>query len=189
MQDDLYSTVFQALMAVTNDGFIIVDPDGIILDINQKYCDFLGKHREDVIGKPIKEEISNTKMYEILKAGAKGDTANGVHIHRYIEADTNDNRDMNMLYNEPPQGYIIIRTIEEPVMIQPIQEPEGLLNGLRVLQLHSALKQQSLFRGHTSEPLLQPVVLRLAHLHTVQGIEEAVPHSPTSMLGPPWLWE
>ena len=91
MQDDLYSTVFQALMAVTNDGFIIVDPDGIILDINQKYCDFLGKHREDVIGKPIKEEISNTKMYEILKAGAKGDTANGVHIHRYIEADTNDN--------------------------------------------------------------------------------------------------
>ena len=93
------------------------------------------------------------------------------------------------LSNEPPQGYIIIRTIEESVLIQSPQNPEGLLNGLRMLQLHSALKQQSLFHGHASEPLLQPVMLRLAHLHTIQGIEEAFPHSPTSMLGPPWLWE
>jgi len=30
-------------------------------------------------------------MYDILKAGAKGDAVNGVHIHRYTEADTNDN--------------------------------------------------------------------------------------------------
>ena len=45
-----------------------------------------------------------------------------------------------MLHNEPPQGYIIIRTIEESVLIQSAQNPEGLLNGLRMLQLYSALK-------------------------------------------------
>ena len=91
MQNDLYSTVFQEFMKVTDDGFIIVDPNGIILEINQQYCDFLGKNREDVIGKAISEEISNTRMYDILKAGSRGDTLSGVHIHHYMEVDTNDN--------------------------------------------------------------------------------------------------
>ena len=53
MRDEhLDSIVLQEFMAVTNDGFVIVDPEGRILDINQKYCDFLGKRREDILGKP-----------------------------------------------------------------------------------------------------------------------------------------
>ena len=74
-------------------------------------------------------------------------------------------------------------------MLQPIQEPEGFRHSLRLLQLHSAPKQQLLLDCHVFKPLLQPVALRLAHLHTVQGIEETVLHSPTSMFGPFWLWE
>ena len=37
--------LFEEFIADTNDGFIVVDPNGIVLEINQNYCDFLGKTR------------------------------------------------------------------------------------------------------------------------------------------------
>ena len=92
MRDEhLDSIVLQEFMAVTNDGFVIVDPEGRILDINQKYCDFLGKRREDILGKPIREEISTTTMYDVLKQRLRGDGARGVYLQPYSEGDTRDN--------------------------------------------------------------------------------------------------
>ena len=158
-----------------------LNPDGIVAGYRQYGIRF--QFRERAVG------IDALHIMILQKAAGSALTISRTHNLRVKITPCRMRGDVNTLHNEPSQAYIVIRTIEEPVMIQPIQEPEDLLNGLRVLQLHSALKQQSLFRSHTSEPLLQPVVLRLAHLHTVQGIEEAVPHSPTSMLEPPWLWE
>ncbi|MCE0644394.1 PAS domain-containing protein, partial [Clostridioides difficile] len=34
---------------MTDDGFIVVNRSGVIIDINDKYCDFLGKERKDII--------------------------------------------------------------------------------------------------------------------------------------------
>lgn len=86
-----YYRLFQEFLSVTRDGFIIVDPDGVIIDINQHYCDFLGKSREQVIGRPIGEVISTTSMYDVLKEHRRGDIDEHVYMQPYNETD-NSNR-------------------------------------------------------------------------------------------------
>ena len=62
MNEHEYYCFLKEFWKVTNDGFIIVDPNGVIVDINETYCEFLGKTREQVLGKPIGEVISTTSM-------------------------------------------------------------------------------------------------------------------------------
>ena len=64
MNEHEYYCFLKEFWKVTNDGFIIVDPNGVIVDINETYCEFLGKTREQVLGKPIGEVISTTSMYD-----------------------------------------------------------------------------------------------------------------------------
>ena len=85
-----YYRLFQELLEVTSDGFIIVDPLGIITEINQPYCDFLGKKREDVMGKPIRDIISTTSMYDVLKNRHRGE-GRRVYLHPYNESDNSNN--------------------------------------------------------------------------------------------------
>ena len=51
MNEHEYYCFLKEFWKVTNDGFIIVDPNGVIVDINETYCEFLGKTREQVLGK------------------------------------------------------------------------------------------------------------------------------------------
>ena len=74
MNEHEYYCFLKEFWKVTNDGFIIVDPNGVIVDINETYCEFLGKTREQVLGKPIGEVISTTSMYDVVlvyKCGQK----------------------------------------------------------------------------------------------------------------------
>ena len=73
--------LFEEFIADTNDGFIVVDPNGIVLEINQNYCDFLGKTQEEIVGRPIQETISTTTMHEVLRSRQRGDGPNGVYLH------------------------------------------------------------------------------------------------------------
>ena len=59
-----YKYIFDEILRMTDDGFIVVDRDGIVTDINDQYCDFLGKPREEIVGYPIQKTISNSKMVE-----------------------------------------------------------------------------------------------------------------------------
>ena len=43
MNEHEYYCFLKEFWKVTNDGFIIVDPNGVIVDINETYCEFLGK--------------------------------------------------------------------------------------------------------------------------------------------------
>ena len=90
-EDYRYRLLFQDFMRATSDGFIVVDRQGIVTDINKNYCDFLGKTQEEVLGKPIEEIIKNTKMYEIMDKRSRGDGPNGVYVHHYTE-DNNRNK-------------------------------------------------------------------------------------------------
>ena len=45
-----YKYIFDEILRMTDDGFIVVDRDGIVTDINDQYCDFLGKPREEIVG-------------------------------------------------------------------------------------------------------------------------------------------
>lgn len=82
--DHRYKLIFEELLDKTDDGFIVIDADGVITDINQNYCDFLAKKKEDVVGKQIGTVISTTSMYEVLKKKHRGDVANGIYFQPYL---------------------------------------------------------------------------------------------------------
>ena len=66
-----YKLIFNEILDMTEDGFVVTDVDGTILDINNSYCAFIGTTKEKAIGHHISEFIKNTKMPEIAKSGIK----------------------------------------------------------------------------------------------------------------------
>lgn len=92
-EDRRYHLLFDEFMRATNDGFIVVDKEGIVTDINEKYCIFLGKKHDEIIGRPIRDIISTTKMYDVLKAHSRGDGPAGVYLHHYGINDNQNNVD------------------------------------------------------------------------------------------------
>jgi transcriptional regulator with PAS, ATPase and Fis domain len=82
--DHRYKLIFEELLDKTDDGFIVIDADGVITDINQNYCDFLARKKEDVIGRQIGTVISTTSMYDVLKKRHRGDVANGIYFQPYL---------------------------------------------------------------------------------------------------------
>ncbi|ETI68610.1 sigma-54 interaction domain-containing protein [Neobacillus vireti] len=50
---------------------VVVDRDGIILYINEAYCEFLGTTVEKAINRPVQDVIENTRMHIVVKTGQK----------------------------------------------------------------------------------------------------------------------
>ncbi|MDQ1147854.1 transcriptional regulator with PAS, ATPase and Fis domain [Bacillus sp. SORGH_AS 510] len=50
---------------------VVVDREGIILYINEAYCNFLGTTVEDALNRPVEEVIENTRMHIVAKTGQK----------------------------------------------------------------------------------------------------------------------
>lgn len=50
---------------------VVVDRDGIILYINEAYCEFLGTTVEEAINRPVQDVIENTRMHIVAKTGQK----------------------------------------------------------------------------------------------------------------------
>ncbi len=98
-EDHRCRLVFQEFLDKTEDGFIVVDKDGIITEINQNYCDFLGRDRESVLGQPIGLVISTTTMYDVLTKRHRGDGDQGVYIKLYREGETRDSGDAYAVAN------------------------------------------------------------------------------------------
>lgn len=66
---DIYKKylIYKKILSSSTDGFLVVDCDGLIFDINKSYAKYLGLDIEEVVGKPILSVISNSKMLTILK--------------------------------------------------------------------------------------------------------------------------
>ncbi len=58
--------VFDKILEISEDGFLIVDEEGNIININNAYCNYLGMKKEDILGKFVREIIKNSKLPEIL---------------------------------------------------------------------------------------------------------------------------
>ena len=65
-QDKRYKYIFDEILTLTDDGFVVVDTNGVITDINEQYCKYLKTTREYAIGRSIAEIIPNTKMIDIV---------------------------------------------------------------------------------------------------------------------------
>lgn len=88
MNDDLrrYKYIFDEILTMTDDGFIVIDKNGIVTDINDQYCDFLGTSKEKAIGRSIREIISNTKMIDIVKNVYREEGT----IHKFVDGETKE---------------------------------------------------------------------------------------------------
>lgn len=67
MNREFYEAVFSKVLEMTDDGFIVVDPKGIIVNINEQYAQFLLTSRDEAIGKSIFSLIPNSLMLEIMQ--------------------------------------------------------------------------------------------------------------------------
>ena len=76
--------IYQTILEMSTDGFLIVDDAGIIIEVNRAYCEYLGLRREAMVGRPVLEVIKNSKLVEILKTHK---TEVNV-LHRLIEGQT-----------------------------------------------------------------------------------------------------
>ena len=65
-QDKRYKYIFDEILTLTDDGFVVVDNHDVITDINEQYCQYLKTTREYAIGRSIAEIIPNTKMIDIV---------------------------------------------------------------------------------------------------------------------------
>lgn len=95
MQDQDYSRyryIFDEILRISDDGFIVVDPEGIVTDINEQYCDYLGRPREEIVGFPITKTISNSKMVDIVRNRYCEELA----LHKFIPGESKE-KDNNFL--------------------------------------------------------------------------------------------
>ncbi|WCK56894.1 sigma 54-interacting transcriptional regulator [Aneurinibacillus sp. Ricciae_BoGa-3] len=63
------SETLNTILESAYEGIAVVDSEGIILEFNDAYCRFLGKKREEVIGRHVTEVIENTRIHIVVKTG------------------------------------------------------------------------------------------------------------------------
>lgn len=80
MKDTAYKYIFSEVLNMSGDGFIVVDRNGIVVDINERYAAFLGHPRQEVIGHPITNVIPNSKMNDIMEHGY----SEALALHKYV---------------------------------------------------------------------------------------------------------
>lgn len=87
MKKDEAYYYFQKIISISDDGFIAVDRNGYIIEINEIYYKFLGaKSKVDVIGKHIQKIIPNTKMLDVMEKRY----CEEIGIHNYIGKKTKE---------------------------------------------------------------------------------------------------
>ena len=57
--------VFYGAVENSDDGFLVVDPDGKIAYINEAYCKYIDVERSAILGRPVLDYIDTSKMIEV----------------------------------------------------------------------------------------------------------------------------
>ena len=84
--EEKYKYIFNETLRMSNDGFIVVDTEGIVIDISECYAEYLGHPRNWIVGRDIRESIPNSKMLEVVKYGYEDELA----LHKYVPGYTRD---------------------------------------------------------------------------------------------------
>ncbi|QGG46949.1 sigma-54 interaction domain-containing protein [Heliorestis convoluta] len=65
---DIKSTL-ETILEHAYDGIMVVNSEGIITTVNKAYCRFLGFEEVELLGKPVKKVIENTRLHIVLETG------------------------------------------------------------------------------------------------------------------------
>lgn len=76
---DRYRYIFRQVLKMSSDGFIVVDKQCVVTDINASYAAFLGKSADEIIGHSIYEIIPNSCMKAVVDTGFSDDLT----LHKY----------------------------------------------------------------------------------------------------------
>jgi len=90
-----YKYIFQEILRMTDDGFIVVDKLGNVTDINDQYCDFLGRKKENIIGSSILNIITNSKMIDIVSKKYREEGA----VHKFLEGEVKESSNDILIVN------------------------------------------------------------------------------------------
>jgi PAS domain S-box-containing protein len=136
MDKNNYKYIFQEILKMTDDGFIVVDKLGNVTDINEQYCDFLGRKKEDVVGSSILKIISNSKMIDIVSKKYREEGA----IHKFLEGEAKESSNDILLVNRScvfdEQGDTIAGVAQVKFKLQTLDSAQKLMKEYSELQYY-----------------------------------------------------
>lgn len=125
MTNNLSKDVFERIMEMSDDGFIVVDCNGIIMEINQNYCEFLNASKEEAVGKSILKFIPNSKMLDIMRDRYSEE---GV-IHQYVSGTTKERSVIvSRTYIEDECGNVVAGVAQVKFRIESLEVAQKLMN-------------------------------------------------------------
>ncbi|MDM5198253.1 sigma 54-interacting transcriptional regulator [Fictibacillus enclensis] len=57
------------ILETAYEGIAVIDKNGTVLEFNEAYCRFVGKQRDEVMGKHVTDVIENTRLHIVAKTG------------------------------------------------------------------------------------------------------------------------
>ncbi|MDR1835904.1 MAG: sigma 54-interacting transcriptional regulator [Fusobacteriaceae bacterium] len=119
-----YKHIFEQLIEMSEDGFIVVDTEGIVRDINESYCNFFGKKKEEVIGKTILNIIPNSKMIDIVQNHYR---EFGV-VHTYVAGTSKERKIIvSRSYVEDEAGSVVAGVAQVKFRLQSLDVAKKLM--------------------------------------------------------------
>lgn len=95
---DRYRYIFRQVLKMSSDGFIVVDKQCVVTDINASYAAFLGKSADEIIGHSIYEIIPNSCMKAVVDTGFSDDLT----LHKYEQGYIKNPNDDFVLVSRSP---------------------------------------------------------------------------------------
>lgn len=136
MNKENYKYIFDEILKMTDDGFIVVDKDGIVIDINDQYCDFLGRSKEEAVGYSILNIISNSKMLDIVNKKYRDEGM----IHKFVEGETKEVSNDFLLVNRScvfdDEGEAIAGVAQVKFRLQTLDSAQKLMREYSELQFY-----------------------------------------------------
>ncbi len=134
MKMEFYKTIFEEVLRLSDDGFIVVDKEAVVTDINDRYSAFLGKPKEKIIGRPITDVIPNSKMADIMQNEYREELAMHKYIQGYVRDATNDFVLVSRTYVKDSAGNIIGGVAQVHFREQAVQSARRMLKEYNELE-------------------------------------------------------
>lgn len=138
-----YKYIFDEILKMTDDGFIVVDKKGIVTDINEQYCNFLGKRKDEIVGYDIRKNISNSKMLDIVQNHYREELA----LHKFESGETKEYDDSFLLVSRScvydDNNEIAAGVAQVKFRLQTLDSAKRLMNEYAELEFYKEAYQQN----------------------------------------------